>query len=226
VNVVLPANAQLHLSRGPGERTPQAKIRVEFGEPWADSLVGLRVNKQFFALQEVCRAAQSHDQLLPYAAEHPGAATLFGYALLRAGELSTVETALGRIPNRGAMEPDATILLAECAARAGGQRSGESFDLFIKAAGSGIPSFSPGLSYLVERLRLFAQCEPSDERSLPGDVNERARAALAKIEPYSIYADYTRLFTCYSGLTPIAPNANKISKSDFDDAKGRIALLA
>jgi hypothetical protein len=221
VNALLPTGAGLRLRRDTGQ---WIKIGIDFGEPFANGLVELRSAKQFSALQEAVKVAGDHSILLPYVDQHPGAAVLIGYALLRAQEHEVVETALGRVQNRETMEPDTTVLLAECAAQAGGNRSAVALDLFLEAGAKGVPSFSFGLSYLVERLRMFSQCEPSDAARLSSSASKRAEEVLGRIAPFSMYADYTRVFTAYIGA-PAAPGPQRTSDADFANADGQVVQL-
>jgi hypothetical protein len=217
LNAVLPVGARLQIARAAVNDTNPYKVTITFGDPFADSLIELRTTKQFSALQDAVAAASNRDLFVPYSQQHPGASVLIGYALLRAGQHALVEEAIRHVHNRRAAEPDATILLAECAARAGEARSAEALELFVQAVGTGIPCFTFGLSYVVERLRLFEQSESSDSKALPADANARARGALRRIEPFSMFADHSRIFTAYAGVTPDKPGAAQLSDASVVD---------
>lgn len=185
LNAVLPAAARLRLLPEPAPDGPPVKLRIEFDDPLVDGLVELRTGKQFSALLQFAELAVGHDLVVSYSDQRPGAAVLVGYALLRAEKHALIGDILSRVKNRAAMEPDATILLAECAVRAGESSSAQALELFLAAAQAGIPGYSFGLSYMVERLQLFAQSTPSELQGLTSDANKRTRTALSRIEPFA-----------------------------------------
>lgn len=221
LNALLPTGASFLLRKRPAEQGLQ--VSLQFNEPFADGLVELRVSKDFGALDDAVSVASDPDRLLPYAEEHPGAATLAGYALLRSQNHAVVERALNVVRNQSDMEPDTTILFAECAARTT-DRLAEALDGFLTAATLGVPCYSFGLSMLVERLRLFSQCEPGTN-GLPADANIRAIKALERIAPFLLFADHTRIFTAYTGTKPEKPGAEPLAALAFSQAGGEFVQL-
>jgi hypothetical protein len=211
INAILPTGARLGTGR-PKSEEEWLKLTIDFQEPFADGLVELRASKQFSALKGTVEATGDND-LVSYSEQHPGAAALVGYALLRAEQHAVVEKALHRIRNLAAMEPDTTILLAECAMRAGKAR--EALVLFLESTRQGIPSFSIGLSYLTERLRLFAQTNPCGSSWLSAEARANAKSALLHLQAICMFQDYSRVFTTYRGISPAVPGVEPLSEEDL-----------
>jgi hypothetical protein len=209
INAILPTGARLGTPKSQDE---WLKLTIDFQEPFADGLVELRASKQFSALKGTVEAISDND-LVSYGEQHPGAAALVGYALLRAEQHAVVEKALYRIRNLAAMEPDTTILLAECAMRAG--KAGEALVLFLESTRQGIPSFSVGLSYLTERLRLFAQTNPCGSSWLSAEARANAKSALLHLQAICMFQDYSRVFTTYRGISPAVPGVEPLSEEDL-----------
>ena len=127
-----------------------------------------------------------------------GAALAGGYLALRAlaedARDATIE----------AMEPiagmsDTMVIRAELAARCG--RHADALCLFLQAGACDIPSFTSGLGFLVDRLRLYARLgETEANRSkLPADGSQRALNCLAAVQPFALLSDFAAPFVTYRG---------------------------
>ena len=224
LNAMLPTGARFILKRR-HSAGQSIQVWLDFDEPFADGLLSLGGAKDFSALHDAVSMASDQTRLLPYAGKHPGGAAMLGYMFLRAKATSVVEDALKAVKNRSEMEPDSTIMLAVCAARSRDDHMKESLDLCLQAAATGMPCFSFGLSYLIDYLRLFSQTEQMTGKSLPTDANIVATKALGRVAPFSLFADHTRPFTAYTGLTPQAPSSALLSSVQFSQASGTLVQL-
>ncbi len=194
MNVVIPPTGVVSIRLD--ETAKSICISEYFDDPYANAIVALRKTKQFSALKAVANAARMLDLFVAYSRSSPAAALLIGYMLLRAQEFDAVESSLMVLQDdvRSVMDPDATIMLGQCALMKG--ESKLALEFFLKSSRKGLPSFSFGQSYLVERLRLYSQASPE---------NKLAAETLMALEPFCFFANYECFFNCYSGESPEKP---------------------
>jgi hypothetical protein len=90
--------------------------------------------------------------------------------------------------------PDGLVVHAEHAARAGDHKS--ALENLRQLPQRGLPAFSMGLGYAVDRLRTYARLMPDDE-----DLRER----LADLTRYAVATDFSARITTFAGDRPDAP---------------------
>jgi len=85
--------------------------------------------------------------------EHPICAVICGYILLRTNQIERLDSWLREFADRFDWLPDSLLVLAEYYARRG--EHDEAYRALLKLSGRGLPLFSSGLSYAVDRLSIY-----------------------------------------------------------------------
>ena len=138
-------------------------------------------------------------QLLQEKFEDPVAALVGAYGLLKFGNQERREW-MKNLYNNFSWLPDAAAIEGECLAREG--KHEESLRTFLELADRGIPLFTDGLIFAVDRIELFTTVERS------GDEIRRARPLLELLRAYCQFADLSKLICRYTGRMPHLPNAD------------------
>lgn len=118
------------------------------------------------------------------------------YVLLRANALSSVDPSLDRLLALAPDMPDTYAVCAEIRARQG--RHEEAVAALRTGCELGCPWFRSGLSYLLERLRLYLEIDAGPSTfSLRPDDRDRARAWKAGLERIALRLDMSAMFTTF-----------------------------
>ena len=80
-------------------------------------------------------------------------AVICGYILLRTNQIERLDSWLREFADRFDWLPDSLLVLAEYYARRG--EHDEAYRALLKLSGRGLPLFSSGLSYAVDRLSIY-----------------------------------------------------------------------
>ncbi len=130
------------------------------------------------------------------------AAVIKAYTLLRLGQLDHLGNWSRTLFESVNWLADSLIIRAEHLARLGRHR--EALALLTNLASRDIPCYSDGLSYAVDRLRLYTRYG-SDSFT----VTEAylAKTVLARLEEFVSFADLERPILTYTGLDPSHPDA-------------------
>lgn len=213
LNVVLPPQCTVEIHAGIG--TLASRLGASFGVPLVDRLIDLR---KMGALREVSGVARTLklDQDLEVAASHPSAAIAACFIMLRSGDLAEAARAIDALGNRLEPEPDVLLLRAELLARRAEDSAAE--DGFLAAADCGLPTFSTGLAYLVDRLRMYMQSAPPERAA---GVKER----LVRLQRVSMRCDFSLVLANHTGMAPGAPD-DVVLPQDLPVPPGAIALAA
>lgn len=159
----------------------------------ADTLVGID------------NPALSSEALLAGKMRDPIGATVGAYSLLRLGQLDRLHDWTRNLMDKFEWLPDGVSIRAEHLARLG--QHTEALQTLLQLEKRGLPFFSDGLSYAVNRLRQYVK---SGERGDPLPELDRAASLLKLIKPFSNYADYRKAVTCFTGLDPNHPDDDPI----------------
>jgi hypothetical protein len=73
----------------------------------------------------------------------------------------------------------------------------------------GLPLFSDGLSFAIDRLRLYAS---AGERYFPAAQRERAQGLVAELQRFASFADFTRPILTWTGIDPANPDAEVLAE--------------
>lgn len=159
--------------------------------------------------------ALTAERLLYQKMANPVGAAVGAYALLRFGELERLHEWTANLKERFAWLPDGVTILAEHRARLGEHDA--ALDVLLELPSRGLPLFSDGLSYAVDRLSLYLSL---GDRHFKPEPLERARTLLDQLQPYIAHADFSRPILTFTGLDPAQPDAESLSAEAFAAAEG------
>jgi hypothetical protein len=172
--------------------------QVHPGDLLADSLLKYAEEGMADAMQTLSRAHA--ERLLAAKIERPIAATVGAYSLLRTGALEALHDWTSNLYNWMTWLPDAVPILAEHLARQG--RHAEALEILVRLPERGLPIFTDGLSYALDRLRLYAGNSGS---KFPEERIREGQALLDRLEDFSIGIDFSQPTVSFAGFYPSAP---------------------
>ncbi len=160
---------------------------------------------QLLLEQQPEQAVGPATQLLHDKFEDPVAAVVGAYGLLKFGNKER-RNWIKKLYNSFDWLPDAAAVEAESLAREG--KHEESCRTFLKLADRGLPIFTDGLIFAVDRLEPFAKV------GSPGANDEdirRARSLLELLRNYCQFLDLSKQISRYTGRMPHLPSADPAS---------------
>lgn len=207
VNVVIPAwhgnGCRLVLKKQPDARYT-LEVHLEHVE--AELLLRYREQGRWQLAAGVTNSpAVSAEALLRKKREQPIAAAVGAYALLRLGELERLHDWSGNLMKWFEWLPDSAAIRGEHLARTGDHK--EALRAFCQLRTRGLPYFSEGLSYAVDRLRLYRGI---GEKYFDAEDLKECEAALALLEPFCHFTDFGKPLTTFTGLDPGRPDARPV----------------
>jgi hypothetical protein len=135
------------------------------------------------------------------------AAAVGAYTLLRLGDLERLHDWTANLSDWFPWLPDGLVIRGEHLARLG--RHEEAFRQFIELPARGLPFFSDGLSYTVDRLRLYLKAGlPASCRNKSEDVE----GLLNRLEDICNYVDFSKLILSFTGLDPLHPGDGELTE--------------
>ena len=144
-------------------------------------------------------------QLLRDKFEDPIAAAVGAYGLLKFGN-NERRGWINNLYNNFPWLPDAAAIEAECLAREG--KHEESFRTFLQLADRGLPLFTDGLIFAVDRLQVFTKGDRPGTQEI-----RRARSLLELLRTYCQFTDLSKQILRYTGRMPHLPSADPASMS-------------
>jgi molecular chaperone DnaK len=204
VNITLPAwageSCELALTRLPNGRFA---MEAHLTHPTANLLMRyLEQGLWQHAADVVESAALSAQDLLYQKRRYPIAAAIGAYALLRFGELERLHDWTNNLKNWFKWLPDGICIRGEHLALLGQHE--EALEVFCELPERGLPYFSDGLSYAVNRLRLYTSL---DEKPFKADKLELAVSILKRLETFVPFVNFRRPVLTYTGVNPSKPDA-------------------
>jgi hypothetical protein len=190
LNIVLPPGCSLVVRAG--VEPFRTRIATRFGVNLVDELIDLRTDGSLGDASGVALTLSVAD-VAAMSDAHPSAAIAAAYIMVRTGHFHEAAGAIAALASRLAPGSDLLLLQAEMCARAGDHA--QAITLFLRAAGEGLPMLSSGLSYLVDRLRMYMQ-------STPGPDGDAVRMALAGLQRVATRCDFNLVFTNFTGASP------------------------
>ena len=148
--------------------------------------------------QEAAAVASSPEldaeQLLKEKQQDPIGAAVGGYALLRFSALDRLHDWTANLHSRFAWLPDGAVIRGEHLARLG--QHADALDAFLTLPDRGLPLFSDGLAYAVNRLRLYVDAGGD---TVVGGHLDAAQATLARLEPFASAVDFGQPILTFAG---------------------------
>ena len=159
-------------------------------------------------MQEIAQSTDSlgvlAQDLLSGKFEHPIGATVGAYALLRFNQLERLHDWTTNLYRYLSWLPDGVVILAEHLARVGKHQ--EALDTLMDLPKRGLPFFTSGFTYAVNRLRHYRPVlESKESKELTGDL-PAVEKLYAALERYAGYLDVTRPLTTFMGADPLRPS--------------------
>jgi hypothetical protein len=161
-------------------------------------------------------AADDARNLLKEKMQDPVAAAAGGYALLKANQLDRLPLEWTKnLCNWFTWLPDGAVIQGELLARIA--RHEEALETLLVLEERGLPIFTVGLSYALNRLRQYSQPSHSSNVHLKSELKARAKQLVERFGPVGGYGDYNNPFVTYLGINPNQPNDNLIRSLDIFD---------
>jgi hypothetical protein len=136
---------------------------------------------------------------------------------LRFGKLDYLHEWTANLKDWFTWLPDGTAIRGEHLARLG--RHDEALDVFIELAARGLPLFSDGLSYVIDRLRFY---NTLGEKEFKADRLAQAKQLLENLQRFVPYVDFRKPILTYTGIDPSHPDGEALG--DFLPATGGLEV--
>ncbi len=208
VNVLLPAWSQ-HGCQVVLKKQSDARysLEVHLHNTEAELLIRYWEQGRWQLAANVAKStAISAERLLYEKRQHPISAAVGAYALLRLGDLERLSDWSANLMNGFEWLPDGAAVRGEHLARIGKHQ--EALAAFCTLRERGLPYFSDGLSYAIDRLRCYRSVGKKhfDEKAL-----EDCADTLARLEAFGNFADFGKPIMTFTGLDPGKPDAKPVS---------------
>jgi hypothetical protein len=212
LNFVVPRGATLS---GNINADGSVVVRMSTGVSVVDDILARRADGQVDEVFAVLHALGT-PEVVRFAPTSPAASLAIGYGLLRSATMTEVAQTAGELSRLLPREPDAMVIAAEVAARLGNHK--DALDGFLESLPIGLPSFSVGINYVVDRLRFYTRTTTKKTRvsKIDPDHNEKIDPASAKriqrIQEFAIYMDFNIALVSYSGLDISSPDGDPVER--------------
>jgi hypothetical protein len=162
-------------------------------------------------LQEASQAAESRavlaQDLLAGKFEDPIGAAVGAYALLRFGELDRLHNWTMNLYGSFSWMPDGIAIVVEHLARLGEHQ--EALNKLLELPERGLPFFTSGLTYAMNRLRQYRRAV--ENKKLSGDEKAIDRVS-RRLERYAGFIDVTRPILTFMGSDPRKPSHSPVKQ--------------
>jgi hypothetical protein len=168
-------------------------ITLATGVPVVDDMMRLRDVGRITEVATILGGI-TIDDMLGHLDEHPAASALIGYGFLRTEDPERILCPFREAAARRPDFADVQVMAGEVSARLG--RFDEAFDYFLRSTNLGLPAFSFGMNYLIDRLRCY---ETRSGSPAPDPLlADRALAALDRIQVYAPAMLHGAVLTSYT----------------------------
>jgi hypothetical protein len=153
--------------------------------------------------------ALSAQNLLMTKMQDPVAAAVGAYALLRFNELKRLYDWTENLKNYFDWLPDGAALRGEHLARTG--EHAKAIEAFLQLTERGLPIFTDGFSFALDRLRLYLQVK---ESPFSPDQLKQAKWLFERLSAFTPFVDFTQPMLTYTGIKPDEPGNQPLSHED------------
>ncbi|MDZ4820667.1 MAG: DNA/RNA non-specific endonuclease [Planctomycetota bacterium] len=192
----------------PEPQIPRFRLDVQLQHSVANLLAHyLRGSMLSEARETVSSSTLSAQELLENKRQDPIAAAVGAYAILRVGEQAQkneLQQWSSNLMNWFPWLPDGVVIRGEQLARSG--LHAEALAAFIELNNRGLPLFSQGLTFAVDRLRLYVEKSESISRQFPEDQVHNGRELLNRLKTFATFSDFERTWLTYTGWDPKSPS--------------------
>lgn len=154
------------------------------------------------------------EQLLFEKLQHPIAAAVGAYALLRFGDLDRLHSWTENLKNWFDWLPDGAAIRGEHLARLGKHEA--ALSVFLELPSRGLPIFSDGLSYAIDRLKLYTTAV---DTGFEQEAIAKARVELQQLRRFAAFVDFRQPLLTFTGMNPGNPD-NETLSGNIGDIEG------
>jgi len=149
--------------------------------------------------------AMDGENLLAGKARDPIGAVIGAYSLLRFGHLDRLHDWTGNLMRRFPELPDGAAIQGEHFARLG--KHAQALDAFLALKDRGLPLFTDGLAFALQRLDLYLQATTETEAVFSPELLRRAGALRHRFERWSPWVNFGGTTLSFTGFDPALPDA-------------------
>jgi hypothetical protein len=169
-------------------------------------------NKGFSRETKLVGKELDAENLLKSKVSDPIAAAVGAYALLRFNRLEALRDWTENLRQWFKWLPDGAAIRGEHLAQSG--RHEEAFRALLEIEARGLPIFSKGLSYTIDRLSTYLDAEPD---FIDSENFKRTKNLVGKLQKFAAYTDFREPFTTFTGLDINNPSAAPLEEIPKDD---------
>ncbi len=153
-----------------------------------------------------------NNPLFSNGAVDPISAAVGAYALLRLGDLDRLHSEMKNLRDWFAFLPDGIACVAELLARRGEHE--RALAVLLDLSTHGLPIFSDGLSYAINRLSLYITANRSavTPQLIEQTQIRRAQTLLKQLQQFAEYVDFRQPFLTFTGIDPGKPDAEPLNR--------------
>jgi hypothetical protein len=159
------------------------------------------------------------EKLLKEKTGAPITAAVAAYSLLQLGDIDRLHDWTRNLCDWFPWLPDGLAIYGEHLARRGLHR--DAFGVFLKLPQRGLPIFSAGLAFVIDRLRRYLTLSAAN---FPPEELDAARTLVERLQPYATYANNRSLLLAFTGLAPANPEDKSVAGDSARFAAGDIAV--
>jgi hypothetical protein len=168
------------------------------------------------ALTTVTSDTLQQEKLLEGETSDPIAAAVRAYTILRFGELEELDDWTEALKNQFTWLPDGLAIRGEHLARLGEHE--QALTVFLEMPTRGLPIFSDGFSYVIDRLRLYISV---GESHFEATQLCQARELFECLQRFATFVDFTKPMLAFTGVDPLTPNVQSLKAEEMESIKGK-----
>jgi hypothetical protein len=225
INVVLPPAATLKV-KPPFQAGSPLRIGISVGIGVVDQILELRRRgriEEVVTLMPILTPAAIDS----YVRSKPSAALAAGYILLRSIQAEMARKVIAIVVDVLNGSPDALAMEAELSARAGDHSA--ALSRFVSARRRGLPAFSYGINYTIDRLRMYAtsanEVNKLEQLKINAEQIRAAKEALSACQTFALFMDFANPMTMYTGRNIDDPDEDSLPATDYDVIEAKTIYL-
>ncbi|QDT50543.1 hypothetical protein Pan258_46220 [Symmachiella dynata] len=195
----------------PEPEAPSFRVGIRLAHETADLLTRyLRRGMYSEAGESISSDTMTGEYLLRNKTTDPIAAAVGSYTILKIGKLDALHEWTANLMNLFKWLPDGAAIRGEHVARRGEHL--EACRAFLLLEQRGLPIFTEGLSYALDRLRVYSSSfSAMPELSL--EERESTKHLLKRLERFTPFVDFDRTYVTYTGIDSVNPGLKGLKKS-------------
>lgn len=181
------------------------RVSVQLENLEADLLLRYREENLYDQLEALSRSRKVDPEgLLQEKMDDPIGAAVGAYGILRFGEMERLHNWTENLKNWFNWLPDGAAIRGEHLARMGNNK--EALTAFLLLKSRGLPFFSDGLNFAIDRLRLYKTNWSEYFGVNSPDLQGQAETLLSSLEKFEPFVDFGKAILTFTGLNPSEPD--------------------